>query len=422
MGDFLRDASRFALKAREAADEAPLQIYGAALVFAPETAVRKAFKSELPPWISQLPQASLAWGSELHVAEIERQPYMLAFSPDCRLLAIVCLKWVYLAGLGMKCPAQEIRVLDTMTGALHARFMEEISPMCLQKMKDRFQRDLHALRINTVGFNSQGRLLVGTAFDIKIWDIAEAKIAETIDDWLVHAEQGKSIVRQFQNMVLSSDGRLLVWLCNDGYLQLLDIESRPFSHKLQIPHPRNGIYLDENLFLISFSANNSQVMFAGPTGTVCLWHVQSGHLVRHLSLPLATSRGRKRLNSLVFSPDASMLCYSSFYGDETLMVYSIISGEVRHELEFRGLVDSVMFSPDGRLLTISRDETIELIDPITGEKYQTLAGHWAAVTDIIFAPNSCLLASLSQDLTIRIWDIRETPHPGVFTCGWDEKQ
>ncbi|KAL3431436.1 hypothetical protein BDV09DRAFT_150745 [Aspergillus tetrazonus] len=49
LADFLHDAKRFILKNRQIADEAPLQIYCAGLVFTPRTAIiRELFQSELP--------------------------------------------------------------------------------------------------------------------------------------------------------------------------------------------------------------------------------------------------------------------------------------------------------------------------------------------------------------------------------------
>ena len=89
MADFLHDAKRFILKNHQIADKAPLQIYCAGLVFAPQTAIiRGKFKSELPSWICQFPQVNERWSAELqalegHTGAVESA----AFSPDGRLLA-----------------------------------------------------------------------------------------------------------------------------------------------------------------------------------------------------------------------------------------------------------------------------------------------------------------------------------------------
>jgi WD40 repeat protein len=68
-------------------------------------------------------------------------------------------------------------------------------------------------------------------------------------------------------------------------------------------------------------------------------------------------------------------------------------------------VQSVAFSPNGQLLASgSEDHTIKLWDSRTGELCQTLKGHSNAVRSVTFSPNGRLLASGSGDDTIKLWD------------------
>src|SRR5258706_328526 len=72
-------------------------------------------------------------------------------------------------------------------------------------------------------------------------------------------------------------------------------------------------------------------------------------------------------------------------------------------------VTTVVSSPDGGLLaSASDDETIKLWDPHTGEHLRTLEGHSSSVTSVAFFPDGGLLASGSWDKTIKHWD----PHTG----------
>ena len=67
-------------------------------------------------------------------------------------------------------------------------------------------------------------------------------------------------------------------------------------------------------------------------------------------------------------------------------------------------VYGVAFSPDGRLLaTASQDDTVRLWDPGTGKHLRTLTGHTASVFGVAFSPDGHLLATASYDDTARLW-------------------
>ena len=69
-------------------------------------------------------------------------------------------------------------------------------------------------------------------------------------------------------------------------------------------------------------------------------------------------------------------------------------------------VRSVVFSPDGTILASgSQDSTIKLWDVATKTNIATLSGHNNEVNTVSFSPDGTILASGSQDRTIRLWDV-----------------
>ncbi|MFM6131974.1 MAG: tetratricopeptide repeat protein [Sphaerospermopsis kisseleviana] len=81
----------------------------------------------------------------------------------------------------------------------------------------------------------------------------------------------------------------------------------------------------------------------------------------------------------------------------------------RYNLHHEGMfaaVNSVAISPDGKILASgSDDKTIKLWNIATGEEIQTLTGHSGSIRTISFSPDGKILASGSSDKTIKLWDI-----------------
>ena len=68
-------------------------------------------------------------------------------------------------------------------------------------------------------------------------------------------------------------------------------------------------------------------------------------------------------------------------------------------------VNSVSFSPDGQILASgSDDRTIKLWEVKTGKEIKTLSGHSYDVNSVSFSPDGKILASGSRDKTIKLWD------------------
>src|SRR3974377_1345049 len=83
---------------------------------------------------------------------------------------------------------------------------------------------------------------------------------------------------------------------------------------------------------------------------------------------------------------------------------SLVHGDTPAELKgHKGLVYSVAFSPDGKILaTAGFDNVVKLWDFATGKEIRSLTGHTNPVYCVTFNKDGTMLASSSHDKTIRL--------------------
>lgn len=111
---------------------------------------------------------------------------------------------------------------------------------------------------------------------------------------------------------------------------------------------------------------------------------------------------------MAFSPDSTRLAYGN-NSNGAVDVYSIPDGKPVFSLYgHTALVNEVQYSPDGKLLaSASDDATIRLWDADTWKLMRTLIGHQKRVTRIVFSPDGTRLVSGADDNTIRIWRVSD---------------
>lgn len=139
------------------------------------------------------------------------------------------------------------------------------------------------------------------------------------------------------------------------------------------------------------------------------------------------------VNSIAFSPDGKTLAsactgISIFGGTDCIILWDVSTRQNTAELlGHTSKIFCVVFSPDGKMLAScgecdkatefekngepKRRATVRLWDVETGRNFAKLPGHTEHVRKVAFSPDGKLLASGSDDLSIRLWDVSNAKRP-----------
>ncbi|MEH1967410.1 serine/threonine-protein kinase [Nostoc sp.] len=294
-------------------------------------------------------------------------------------------------------------------------------------------------RVNTIAISPDGYTLASSGDDknIKLWDLNTKKVLASLSG---HSQAVKSVT-------FSPDGKILATASDDKTIKLWQVET-----------------LEEICTLLGHSHTVKSVAFS-PDGqilasgswdkTIKLWDVNTGR-------EICTITGHQlQVNSVAFSPQGQLLASASY--DRTIRLWQIpalgrgrgagsrlaVSVAEREQGDMNGAelkdhsqgaedipplplppaplplvqnrpcysllstlsghawaVLTVAFSPDGKILaTGSDDNTIKLWEVNTGQLICTLVGHSWSVVAVAFTADGKTLLSASCDKTVKLWRV-----------------
>lgn len=288
----------------------------------------------------------------------------------------------------------------------------------------------HSRYVKSVAFNHDGRMLASGSGDgtVKLWDV---KSPQGLTQLSGHNGDIKSVT-------FSPDGQLLASLSNDGTVKLWDMASRneraTLKNELALFGDRGENVYEANL--VAFSPNGRLLAYGGEgylrdpdsgmalkiAGAAKLWDVGSGQ-------ELATLWGEEeRVKSVAFSPDGQLLAWGDGGIDRIAMkkrgsvkLWDVASRKEVATLEGPGeYVNSVAFSPDGRLLATAWGglfmripSQVKIWDVASREEFATWSLPWGSesINSVAFSPDGRLLAGgsdggVGKDFgTVRLWHL-----------------
>ncbi len=249
--------------------------------------------------------------------------------------------------------------------------------------------------LDAVAFSADGQIIAASGYDgvIRLWQTMTGMVAAELS--------GHS--RYVSRLAFSADGRWLASASYDNTLRFwkIDLGQRLFLWqriKAQPVHVLTNVHSGW-VCSIAFSPDGQELASVGEDGTVKVWQIEPGRLLR-------TFEGHEGMaKAVTFSPSGRIIASSGT--DKTIKLWNAQGGGLLRTISVRSEVNALLFSRRGQaVIGAQSDCNIRLWQVSTGEPIGLLANHSDIVHGIALSPDGNTLVSGSADKTIKIWSLK----------------
>ncbi|OPB36260.1 hypothetical protein A0O28_0110360 [Trichoderma guizhouense] len=380
----VQDATRFLYAHSSTIEATPMQLYISALTFSPKTSlIRHIYQHQIPNWILSIPSLSESWNPQLRRLYHQVWVRVVAYSPNGQLIASG--HW-----------DGKIYLWDAITGA---------------------QRRIltgHSEAVVSFSFSANSRLLVSTSKDqtIRFWDV--------ITGTEVTMYRRRHEARQVAFM---PNGKRIIFTEPLGSIYLWDI----INNKKVWVSRRTGDDSSKGYDDVTLSPDGKRIACVDLDNRKNFWLLDTED-----GKPLHNAKCfDKGVTSIAFSLDSKLLAVAS---RNNIEICNVATGAARR-LSTKGIVDEIMFAPDGNTIGIAVFGAIQILNVASGKK-------WCELQDpnlkcigmpqkFAFSPDGSAIASVSWGNGVIVWDTRfRTKHvdskiffksPSIVAASRDDK-
>ncbi len=236
----------------------------------------------------------------------------------------------------------------------------------------------HINKINSLIFSEDSQTITSTSYDglIVKWQVSSSSPISTVQ---IYGESNISELKLSPNgqIAASTDHAnfdpVYLWNANDGSLL----------------KPLGGC--ETNGDGLAFSPDSQRIAI-GTYPLICIWEIQSGSLV-------TSFENQDGINGILFSPDGNTLAVNS---EDGIDLWDIAAGEKITSLDYMD-GDGAVFSPNGQIFITASER--ELWDVENQMEIRILEELGSYIESLAFSPDGRLLAIATDDDLIRLWGV-----------------
>lgn len=289
------------------------------------------------------------------------------------------------------------------------KLADEPSPWLIRKLEG------HTGPVSGVAFSPDGKTILSCSGwpegdrTVRLWDVASGEEVRQFQTASMPKNPGISGSREAPGelfcLAFAPDGKQAITGSTGGSVCVWDVDSGAMLRRFE---GHTG-----TVYAVAVSSDGRRALTGGRDMTARLWDVQTGEEI--LRMPCHNSWVR----SVAISPDGWRALTGSY--DNVLRLWDLETGQELRKLKANNhWVWSVAFSPSGRRAVSASGNLIHLWDLEQGKVLRCYKGHLSGVTCVAFSPSGRRLLSASYDSTMRLWDVETAEQRQVFRAnrGW----